>query len=99
MALTVYTTAQAVLQRAKGDYKVTVYVDGLRKGSEVREFTHGVRRLHIRVKKVRGGREQSDPLLRLADAMAGFIRDALEGHAYAQDLYRRAIAQGMIQEL
>lgn len=33
--LTVYTTAKAILQRAQGDYKTTVIVDGL-SGSEVR---------------------------------------------------------------
>jgi len=72
--LTVYTTAKAINTKARGEYKVTVTVDGL-SGVEVRRFAKGLRQLNIQVRKVRGARDESDPSIRLADAMAGFIRD------------------------
>jgi hypothetical protein len=49
------------------------------------------------VKKIRGLRDESDEFIRLADATAGFVRDALEGQAVARDLYARAVQQKEIQ--
>ncbi len=96
--LTVYTTAKAILQRAQGDYKTTVIVDGL-SGAEVRHFSSELRKLHIRIRKVRGARDEAEPGIRLADAFAGFIRDALEGEDYAQELYQEARKRGFVREV
>jgi hypothetical protein len=98
LSLTVYTTAQAILQKARAEYHAVVTVDGLQ-GENVRRFAKRLRRLHIHVEKVRGGREQSDALLRLADAFCGLIRDALEGNADARSLYEQARSQRIIKEL
>jgi hypothetical protein len=38
--LTVLVTAKAILQKARGDYKATIIVDGLHR-SEVKRFAHG----------------------------------------------------------
>lgn len=96
--LTVYTTAKAILQRAKADYKATIIVDGL-SGSEVRHFSSELRKLHIRIRKVRGARDETEPGIRLADAFAGFLRDALEGQDYAQELYQEARKRGIVREV
>jgi Protein of unknown function (DUF3800) len=96
--LTVYTTAKAILAAAQGAYKVTVFVDGL-SGEELKRFAKGLRALRITVRKVRGLRDESDALIRLADAMAGFIRDALEKKPYAQRLYQEAIKRRVVQEV
>ncbi|MCG2809654.1 MAG: DUF3800 domain-containing protein, partial [Candidatus Portnoybacteria bacterium] len=40
--LTILTTAKAILQKAKKDYKVTIFVDGLNKKG-VRQFSVGLR--------------------------------------------------------
>ena len=96
--LTVYTTAKAILQRAQGDYKTTVIVDGL-SGAEVRHFSSELRKLHIRIRKVRGAKDETEPGIRLADAFAGFIRDALEGESYAQELYQEARRSGFVREV
>jgi hypothetical protein len=96
--LTVYTTAKAILAAAQGAYKATVFVDGLSR-EELKRFARGLRALRITVRKVRGLRDESDPLIRLADAMAGFIRDALEQKPYAQRLYQDALKRGVIQEV
>lgn len=96
--LTIYTTAKAILKRAEEAYRAVVWVDGLDK-QEARRFEKGLRGLKINVRKVRGIREESDPFIRLADAAAGLVRDALEGRGYAQELYREAVRKGTIREV
>jgi hypothetical protein len=96
--LTVLVTAKAILQKARGDYKATIIVDGLRRG-QVKRFASGLRQLGIRVRKVRGIRDESDALIQLADSIAGFVRDAIEGEAYAQPLYQEATMRGVIREI
>jgi len=46
-----------------------------------------------------GGREQSSALLRLADALAGLMRDFWEGQPYARDCYGNLIQNGLLVEL
>jgi hypothetical protein len=99
LPLTGYTTAQAILQKASGEYRAIVTVDGLHGDREVRRFAKRLRRLRVHVEKVRGAREESDALVRLADAFCGLIRDALEGQPTTQPLYRQAKARGAIKEL
>ncbi len=47
---------------------------------------NGVRRLHVAVEKVHGMKDESNSLIRLADAVAGFVRDYFEGQPYAEEL-------------
>jgi hypothetical protein len=75
-----------------------VIVDGLR-GQDVDRFKRSLRQLHVNVRKVRGARDESEPIIRLADAVAGFVRDFLEGQNYATKLYEKAIREGIFQEL
>ena len=97
--LTVFSTAKAVLNKACGPYETTVLVDGPKR-SERHRFSAGLRRLNIRVRKVRGVRkDENEPLIRLADAIAGFVRDFLEGNTVMKDLYQKAEARGIIQRL
>ncbi|MGH9847349.1 MAG: DUF3800 domain-containing protein [Blastocatellia bacterium] len=96
--LTVYTTAKAILYRADDDYKATVIVDGL-SSSEVHHFSRELRKLHIKIRKVRGARDENEPGIRLADAFAGFLRDALEGQEYATGLYKEARERGIVREV
>jgi hypothetical protein len=96
--LTIYTTAKAILKRVMGSYRATVWVDGLDK-QEARRFERGLRGLKIKVRKVRGLREENDPLIRLADAIAGFLRDVLEGQTYGQSLYQDALRRGILREV
>jgi len=98
MDLTVLTTAKAILQKAKKPYQATILVDGLKK-SERYGFSAGLRKLKIHVRKVRGVKDESEPLIRLADAMAGFLRDYLEGQNYVKKLYQEAIRKNIIEEV
>jgi hypothetical protein len=80
MALTVLSTAKAILTAASPHPQAAVYVDGLPK-SRVRWFGTELRRLGIHTSRVVGVRhEETDALIRLADACCGFVRAALSGH-------------------
>jgi len=58
-----------------------------------------LRKLNIKVRKVRGIKDQNEILIRLADSMVGFIRDHLEKEKYTLPLYSRAIRNKVLQEL
>jgi hypothetical protein len=97
------TITQAVTAGAGGQpARATVLIDGLQK--TVRQDVAAALRLqlqphYIRVEKVRGLDEESDALMRLADAMAGFVRHALEGRPALAPLLAESQRQGVIQLL
>jgi hypothetical protein len=101
------STARAILQKAgepdvgaeRHSYSVTVVVDGLSNKSEVRRFSHVLRSLHIPVRKVRGMKDESNALIRLADALAGFVRDLIDEEPYAKELDRMLKLDGKIREI
>jgi hypothetical protein len=97
-ALTTLTIAEAVNTVATSDYRVTIVIDGLSAASRHR-VTRDLRKLKINYDKVVGGREQSSALLRLADALAGLMRDFWEGQPYAVDCYRGLIRRGLLVDL
>jgi hypothetical protein len=73
-------------------------LDGLSKPERPR-FAAGLRKLSIRVHKVRGARDQSDEFIRLADAVAGGVRDSLEGDAIMRPLFEQAARHGVVREV
>ncbi|TSC53670.1 MAG: Uncharacterized protein LiPW39_129 [Parcubacteria group bacterium LiPW_39] len=86
--LSILSVAKALHDKAKVPYEATVFVDGLKRAERPR-FGAGLRKLKIRVRKVRGIRDQSDEFIRLADAVAGFVRDSLEGDQIMKALYEK----------
>jgi len=99
MALTVLSTANAILRADGQSSQATVYVDGLPK-ARIRWFGVELRRLSIRTRKVAGiRREESDPLMRLADACCGFVRLALSAEQPdVTRLFKRAKDEGYLRE-
>ena len=83
-------TAEAIVNSANAccpGAQLTVIVDGL-KEAEKAVITTTLRRSGVRFRGVKVGcRDESYPLLRLADALAGFLRDVREGDPYAVDLW------------
>lgn len=96
--LTILSTAKAILRKATASYQATVYVDGLRK-SERKEFTAGLRKLHVSTRLVRGIADEADEFIRLADATAGFVRDVLEEDEEMQKLYTLAVKRNLITKI
>ena len=88
---TVRAIARAVLWSSpKFPYAALVYVDGLSREKR-HSYSAKLRNLGVSVYQVRGvARDESSPLTRLADALAGFVRDAETGDAEAQAMLKRA---------
>jgi hypothetical protein len=96
--LMILSTAKAFYAQGAELPQATVIVDGLSRPERPR-FAAGLRKLRIRVHKVRGARDQSDELIRLADAIAGGVRDSLEGDAIMRPLFAQAARRGVVREV
>jgi Protein of unknown function (DUF3800) len=96
---TILTVASAInAAKHSESYKASIFVDGLSE-SKIPLFSAELRKLGISTEKVRGPRDESDAIIRLADAIAGFTREYIEGAVYAQDLYRIGVKSGIFKEL
>ena len=86
--------------RPEEKHAVTIYIDALKKSSRSLYSTE-LRKLGIRTKKVMGIRkDENDTLTRLADALAGFLRDALgEESSKAVLLFQTAKRKGILVEV
>ena len=81
------TVARAAQTCAAGA-QITLTVDGL-KEAERHVIAAILRRHRVRCRRIRlNCRDESHPLLRLADAVAGFLRDVCEGAPYAVESWR-----------
>lgn len=97
-SLTTYTIAQAVNTVTKDGYRATIVIDGLNPTARQRVM-RDLRKLKITYNKVVGGRDQSSALLRLADALAGLMRDYWEGDVYATTWEQKLVKGNMLIEL
>jgi len=98
----VASTAEAIERsiRAAGriDCPALIYIDGLRK-HEVGDAAVRLRARGVRTEKVKGVRkDENNAFIRLSDAVAGFVRDYLEGQDYARKYFRELIASNVITE-
>ncbi len=99
--ITIKAIAETIHRHERSQsYSAFVYVDGLGKTKQ-REYSRGLRGLGIRVRKVRGiAKDENNALTRLADAIAGFVRDVLEGESdELRLLYLEALRRGMMIEV
>lgn len=97
--LTVQAAARAILAHVEGEYKATVLVDALQ-DAHVQRFGAVLRQMHIRTKKIRGvKKDETDALIRLADALCGFTRNAASGNANLLKLLSKAEEEGFIRRL
>jgi len=92
------TTAKAILDRAPDNYSASVIVDGLGRNLE-KEFAVCLRKLKIKTNKVKGARDESSSLIRLADALAGLIRDASEKQQWAKGQVEQLRRKKYVQEI
>lgn len=98
---TITGIAKAIhFKEPSGKYTTIIYIDGLFKtkrgiyGSELRK-------LGIPTRKVQGvTRDGSNSLIRLADTIAGFVRDAIDGKSEEiTRIYKEAKANGALVEI
>ena len=67
-------------QHRISEYKATIIIDGLNQTAGER-VAIALRRAGIKIRKVRGEKDENNPLIRLSDALAGGIREAQEANA------------------
>jgi hypothetical protein len=83
---------------ADEDYFVSVIIDGLTK-KDTEKVRIILKDMKIKYKNIRGMKDEQNIFLRLADALAGFIRDYLEGDKYAQVFFDDFVKSGLLQEV
>lgn len=66
-------------------YKATVYLDGV-DAQKAAQLTNALRSHNIRLRHVRSVRDESEPLIRLADMWAGCARAASLGNKQAEEM-------------
>ena len=95
---TIETVAEATALYST-DVRLTIFVDGLPQ-SQVHRFGAQLRQRGISVRKVRGVRkEDSSSLMRLADAVCGFVRAALNDRSDLATMLVEAKLRGIVIEL
>lgn len=94
--VTIATAVNAI--KTKEKIKASVFIDGLGR-KEILIVKTGLRRIGLRAEKVRGVRDESNAIIRLADAIAGLVRKKVEGVKYAEKLYRVGIKKGILKPL
>jgi len=96
--LTILSTAKAILDHTAEPSQATIFVDGLGR-AERHRFAAGLRKLRVQVDKVRGTRDDSEEYIRLADAIAGFVRAGLHGSGEMAELFRQALTREIVREV
>ena len=100
----VLATAQALnLYReqhriAENRYKATITIDGLSKTMAVRIGSE-LRKLGVKTRKVVGSRDEASAIVRLADAIAGLVREAQEGRMEYKKLKSKLGRNGKLHDL
>ncbi len=89
---TIMGIAKAVHFKEPKEYTTLVYVDGLSK-TKRQEYGSELRKLGVPTRKVQGvTRDENNSLTRLADAIAGFVRDVLDEEGEDMEkLFKEAI--------
>ena len=84
------TTVKAINSQNLQNCLVQIVIDGLRKNQE-KQFSASIRKLGIKTAKVKGARDESDPIIRLADALAGLLRDYYEKKTWTNKYVKQLI--------
>lgn len=92
------TIEKAILEKTKEDYKAIVYVDGIDK-KKAAELTNALRLRKIKLEFIRSARDESEPLIRLADRWAGCIRAALFNRNEEKTLLKEARIKKYLLEI
>jgi hypothetical protein len=88
----------AIRHRAQAPYTARVHVDGIDR-KKAAELTTALRVRGLRLEAVRSRRDESEPLIRLADMWAGCIRAAKLGRTLERVLLEQARRAGYLTEV
>lgn len=99
MDLTAQTIVNAISVSKVHDYKAVLLIDAL-PIAQAGRMGALLRHMGVTTKKVRGVRdEESNALIRLADAICGLVRDGTEEKGEMQRVFLQAIERGALIEL
>ena len=79
-------------------YQANIYVDGIDQ-LKAQELTNALRASGISLHLVQSRRDESEPLIRLADMWAGCMRSAFLNHKDAQYMLKKAQKQQYLIDL
>ena len=88
----------AIQKKARPPYSTRVFVDGI-DHKKAMELTNALRARGVSLDRVKSRRDESEPLIRLADMWAGCIRAAQLGRQAEFDLLNQARQDGYLEEL
>jgi hypothetical protein len=98
VSLTSVTLIQAISYYSDiTEIEASIIIDGLNE-READKVLRLLKAIHIRYKKIRGMKDESEPILRFADSIAWLVRDADEGQEYAKDLVTGFKKKGVLFE-
>jgi len=86
---------QGIKRTASASYTARIFVDGIDK-KKASELTNALRLRGISLDMVRSRRDESEPVIRLADMWAGCIRRATMGAGDEQMLLQKALTTGYL---
>ena len=86
---------RAIRANAHEPYTARVIIDGIDR-QKAAELTNALRDRGVTLDMVRGKKDESEPLIRLADMWAGCIRAAMLGRGAEREMLQRALAAGQI---
>lgn len=80
------------------EYLTRIFVDGIDR-QKAKELTNALRLRGVSLELVKGRRDESEPLIRLADMWAGCIRGAIKGKALEREVLARATKDQRVKQL
>ncbi len=88
------------MEKPSDKFTTLIYVDGLSK-TKRHEYGARLRRFGLPVRKIQGiAKDETNALTRLADAIAGFVLDAVDGNSEEiKALFQKAKRDGMLIEV
>lgn len=92
------TIEKSIRKKAMRNYKSVIYIDGIDRKKAV-EMTNALRLRGIKLDLIKSRRDESEPLIRLADRWAGCIRAALLGKQEAKNIFKNAKSRKYLYEI
>ena len=96
--LTSLTIAKTILSKNTTNYTANILIDGL-KDKEMEEVRKELKKLKITYNRIRGLKDEQDIILRLADGIAGFLRDCADKQEYTKPIIKKFTEAKIITEV
>lgn len=96
--LITYAVTKVIFDKASDNYQANIIIDGLPRSLE-NKLSVSFRKMRVKTNKVKGARDESSALIRLADALSGLIRDSYENQKWAKEKLNLLNKNGFIKNV